>query len=182
MIRKACMLALALGFVLLAHLRPCCDFELAGERMDLSCTPAAVRRARTAALAAAEEILPGPAALPEGKTRMRLTLGPRADRAPELADALLRGVPGVALRETVWVGERCLGAVSDGAAFTGTLRDYVANTRPSWACGGVLSQPLTLRRSYGRAGYVSTPEDMVLLVTGTAPVIWYDGEGNFAEA
>ncbi len=182
MIKKALLLLLSLGFVLGAHLRPCCDFEVAGLRLDLACTPAAARRAERAAYLAAEEILPGQAELPEVKTHMRLRLKKGADRAPELADAILRATPGVALRETVWAGERCFGAVSDGADFMARLRDYLANTLPAWARGGVLSRPLTVRRGYGRAGYVSTPGDMVLLVTGAVPVIWYDGEGNFATA
>ncbi len=182
MIKRVLLLPLALGLLLMAHLRPGCDFEVAGEHLRLGCTPAAAERAQRAALAAAEEILPGEAVLPAVKTRVRLRLRARADTAPELADALLRATPGVALRETVWVGERCLGAVSDGAAFSACLRDYLYNTRPSWASGGVLSQPLTLCRTYGRAGYAAAPGDMVLLVTGTAPVLWYDGAGNVAEA
>ena len=182
MIKKALLLLLSLGFVLGAHLRPCCDFEVAGQRLDLACTPAAARRAERAAVFAAEEILPGRAELPEVKTHVRLRLKKGADQAPELADGILRATPGVALRETVWAGERCLGAVSDGADFAARLKSYLESTLPSWARGGVLSRPLTVKRGYGRAGFVSTPGDMVLLVTGAVPVIWYDGEGNFATA
>ena len=182
MIKKTLLLLFSMGFLLGTHLHPCCDFELAGQRLDLACTPAAARRAKQAASAAAEEILPGAAELPELRTHVRFQLKKGADNAQALSDAILRATPGVALRETVWAGERCFGAVSDGADFLARLRDYLANTLPAWARGGVLSRPLTVRRGYGRAGYVSTPGDMVLLVTGAVPVIWYDGEGSFATA
>ena len=79
-------------------------------------------------------------------------------------------------------GDRRVGAVTDAAAFRQKLRGYIDNTVPDWAWGGVLSKPLRTERCYGRTGFASTPSDMVLLVTGLAPVFYYDAEGNYATA
>ena len=126
--------------------------------------------------------MPGEAALPEPRLHLRLRLRPGRADAPELADGLLCATPGVALREFVLLGDKRVGAVSDAAAFRKGLRRYIDNTVPDWAWGGVLSKPLHIERCWGRTGYASAPGDMVLLVTGIAPVFYYDAEGNYATA
>ena len=182
MIKKAILFTLALGLLFGVHLRPRCDFELDGRTLALGCSPAAARRAEAAARAAAEEILPGPAAVPTLKRHVRFSFRAGDRESPQLSDTLLCSTPGVALRETVWVGDRCLGAVSDAAAFQAQLQDYLASTLPSWASGSMLGRPLRVVRCYSRDGYVSTAGDMVLLVTGAVPVFYYDNEGNYATA
>ena len=72
--------------------------------------------------------------------------------------------------------------MTDAAAFRAKLRAHIENTVPDWAWGGVLSKPLRVERCWGRTGYASAPGDMVLLVTGIAPVLYYDAEGNYATA
>ena len=165
-----------------ANLRLQWDCELAGEALAKGCAGFAVQKALRAARTAAEEILPGEAALPEPRLHLRLRLRPGRADAPELADGLLCATPGVALREFVLLGDKRVGAVSDAAAFRKGLRRYIDNTVPDWAWGGVLSKPLRIERCYGRTGFASTPGDMVLLVTGMAPVFYYDAEGNYATA
>ena len=93
MMKKTLLLLLSAGFVLGAHLHPCCDFEVAGQRLELGCTIAAARRAEWAASAAAEEILPGAPELPEARMHVRLRLKKGTDNAPALSDALLRATP-----------------------------------------------------------------------------------------
>ena len=179
---KLLLLLPALLMTAAANLRLQWDCELAGETLAEGCAGFAVQRAERAAQAAAEEILPGEASLPEARLHLRLRLHPGRASAPELTDALLRATPGVALREYVLLGDRRVGAVTDAAAFREKLRGYIDNTVPDWAWGGVLSKPLRTERCYGRTGFASTPSDMVLLVTGLAPVFYYDAEGNYATA
>ena len=182
MSRKSMLLLLALLLTAAANLRPAWDAEIAGERLTLGCSLGAVRRAEEAARAAAEEIVEGRAVLPEARRRMRLTLRRPPENAPALTEALLRSAPGVSLRENVYLGEARVGAVTDAAAFRAKLRAHIENTVPDWAWGGVLSKPLRVERCWGRTGYASAPGDMVLLVTGIAPVLYYDAEGNYATA
>lgn len=180
--QKAILLGLALLLVFASHLRLRCDAELDGRRLGLACSPLALDRAETAARACAEEILPGAAELPACRRHYALSLKRPAQTAPALCDALLQGTEGVAVQNAVYVGETCVGLVSDRAEFSRRLGAYIENTLPAWARGGILSKPLRVVTRYGREAYVSTPGDMVLLVTGAAPVFFYDGEGNFATA
>ena len=182
MLRKTAWLLAALLLFAAANVRIRWDCEAAGERLPLGCSARAAQRAAEAAYAAAEEILPGEAALPQMKRRARLTLRLPEREAPGLADALLLATPGVALREYVYLGGERVGAVTDAAAFRVKLRSYIDNTVPDWAWSGVLSKPLRVERCWGRTGYASAPGDMVLLVTGIAPVFYYDAEGNYATA
>ena len=164
MLRKTAWLLAALLLFAAANVRLRWDCEVAGETLALGCSARAAQRAAEAARAAAEEIL-----LPSRE-------------AAELTDALLRATPGIALREDVYLGGQRVGAVTDAAAFRQKLRGYIDNTVPDWAWGGVLSKPLRVERRWGRTGYASAPGDMVLLVTGIAPVFYYDAEGNYATA
>ena len=97
-------------------------------------------------------------------------------------DALLRATEGIAVRDHVYVGGRPLGYVRDWEALRERLRGFIADTRPTWASGGTLGAELTIRRQYTREGYVTPLGDMLLLITGAAPVFYYDGTGRFARA
>ena len=182
MIRKALALFFALVFAVGAHLRPACDYELAGERLALGCSPAAGRKAMAAAEAAAEEILREGAALPTVRRHVRLRLRRPEQEAQVLSDAILRAVPGVAVQQAVYVGGVRVGAVREGEDFPGRLQRYIENTLPTWASGGALGRELVVRAQYGRAGWETEPEDMLLRVTGMVPVLYYDGSGRVATA
>ena len=45
-----------------------------------------------------------------------------------------------------------------------------------------MSRELAIRRLYTRDGYLTPTGDMVLLITGAAPVFYYDQTGRFARA
>ena len=86
------------------------------------------------------------------------------------------------LRDEVRVDGVRLGWVADGEALREAVSRYIADTCPAWASGGVLSRELAIRRLYTRDGYLTPEKDMLLLVTGAAPVFYYDGTGRFARA
>ncbi|MBQ9687085.1 MAG: hypothetical protein IJV41_11175 [Oscillospiraceae bacterium] len=180
--KKSVLLLAALALTVSAHLQPSCDFTVAGERIAVGCTPGAARRAEAAALAAAEEICPEAAVLPAVRRHVRLTLRNPGTDAARLSDALLRSTPGVTVSDGVYVDGTRLGSVRDGALFSARLRRYIVNTTPTWAVSGMLSQKLTVQTEYCRAGHEVTEDDMVLLVTGAAPVFYYDLSGNTATA
>jgi hypothetical protein len=182
MIRKTLALGTALLFVLGAHLRPACDYTLAGKELALGCSPTAGRLAIEAAEAAAEEILPGNARLPAVQRQLRLRLRRPEQDARVLSDALLRATPGITVNQAVYVGGVRMGAIREGVDFPAQLHRYIENTLPTWACGGALSSGLVLRTQYSRAGRETEPGDMLLLVTGRAPVLYYDEDGKIAAA
>ena len=49
---------------------------------------------------------------------------------------------------------------------------------PTSAVGGTFSEELSVRRVYTRSGSATNYDDMVLLVSGMAPAVYVDREGN----
>ena len=182
MLRKSLLLLAALLFMAGANLRPVCRYELAGAPIAPGCGIRTAARAERAAQAAAEEIL-RLEAVPGAVTKhLRLSLRRPRGSAQELSDALLRSTTGIALRCEVRVDGRRLGWVEDGEALQEALGRYIRGTLPAWASGGVLSGELTLRSLYTRDAYLTTERDMLLLITGAAPVFYYDQTGRYARA
>ncbi len=177
-LRKAILLIMALVFCLCSHLRPAYDFRVGGELVKSRCTPAAARAASEAAIMAAEEILPGKAQLPEAQRKLRLTLRQRSGAASELCSALLCNCEGVMAGQAVYSGGQRLGCVKDGAALCATVNRYIENTLPTWAKSGHLSQGFMLYPVFTRAEYEVSNEDMLMLLTGLAPVMYTDGKGR----
>lgn len=182
MLRKSLLLLAALLFAAGANLRPVCRYELAGEPIAPGCGIRTAALAERTARAAAEEILRAEAAPGAVTKHLRLSLRKPAGSSQELADALLRSTAGVALRCEVRVDGRRLGWVEDGEALRAALDRHIRHTLPTWASGGVLSGELTLRRLYTRDAYLTDERDMLLLITGAAPVFYYDQTGRYARA
>lgn len=182
MFRKGLLLLSALVFAVGAHLRPCWDYTIPGERVLPGFSLSTASLAERAARDAAEEILPGPAGTPACSRRLRLRLTRSSSDVRMLSDALLRSTQGVKLRGEVRVDGERLGWVADEALLRETLARYIGNTLPTWADGGVLSRELTIRSLYTRERPVTSARDMVLLITGAAPVFYYDASGRYARA
>ena len=182
MLKKGIALTLALLFAVGSHLRPVWDVELEGCTLARGCGPAAVREAEHTAERTAEEILRGEAAVPIPVHRLRLSFRKPARELRELTDALLRSTKGVAVYDSVHIGGEKLGFVRDGEALRERLRGHIANTLPTWASGGTLGKELCILRQYTREGYVTPETDMLLLITGAAPVFYYDGAGRISRA
>ena len=182
MLKKSLLLLTALLFAVCAHLRPVCALVLTGGVITPACGVLDCLLAERAAGAAAEEILRGAAVSPVAEKRLAFSLRKPEGDARQVSDALLRAVPGVALRCEVRVNGRMLGWVEDGEALREALGGYIRDTRPTWASGGVLNGELTLRRLYTRDAHLTGQRDMLLLITGAAPVFYYDQTGRYARA
>lgn len=182
MLKRYMLLFAALVFAVGAHLRPCCEVEIGGLPAASGLSPRAVSLAVRCAGDAAEEILREGARLPEVRRRTRLRFSRPSGDAGALTDALLRATEGVARRDEVRVNGVRLGWVADGQALREALRGYIADTLPTWASGGVISAELGIRRLYTRDGYLTAQGDMLLLITGAAPVFYYDQTGRYARA
>jgi len=180
--KKLLLSAAALSFAVAANLNLSCRLSVDGRELEGRYSPFAADRGTLAAGLAAEEILPGPAQLPQLQRRYTLSLLPPAGRSAAVSDALLCRTPGVELNQGVFVNSVYLGSVSDEAALLRELRQFIQNQLPSWAESGYLSQEMRCRPQYGRSGSQTPVEDMVLLVSGMAPVMYSDGEGYIARA
>lgn len=182
MYKKAALLFAALLFAIGAHLRPCYDYDLGGICIASGIAPGTAAFAEHAARDAAEELLPAHAVLPAFHKRLRLRFSrPSVDARP-LTDVLLRATEGIVLRDEVRVDGVRLGWVADGETLHTELSAYISGTLPAWASGGILSRELRIQRFYTRDGYLTPPGDMVLLITGAAPVFYFDQAGRFARA
>ena len=180
--KKFLLLALALGFATATNMHLCCSLWVDGQALPGIYRLADRDRARTAAGAAAEEIVSGPAQQPRLHQRYHLRLRPASGTVPELSAALLDATPGVERSEGVYVSGVYLGSVADQEALFSSLRQFITGQLPTWAESGYLSQELVTRPQYGRAGSQTPVEDMVLLVSGMAPVLYSDGRGYVANA
>ena len=180
--KKFLLSALALLFVVAANTQLCCSLWVDGQALPGIYRLADRDRARTAAGAAAEEIVSGPAQQPRLHQRYHLRLRPASGTVPELSAALLDATPGVERSEGVYVSGVYLGSVADREELFSSLRQFITGQLPTWAATGYLSQELVTRPQYGRAGSQTPVEDMVLLVSGMAPVLYSDGQGYVASA
>ena len=180
--KKLLLLTLALGFGLAANTHLCCSLWVDGQELAGLYSPLDAGRARTAATAAAEEIVSGPAQQPRLSRRYHLRLRPASGTVPEISAALLDATPGVERSEGVYVSGVYLGSVQSREALFSSLRQFIIGQLPTWAETGYLSQELITRPQYGRAGSQTPVEDMVLLVSGMAPVLYSDGQGYIASA
>ena len=128
----------------------------------------------------AEEILGSADTLAQPEKRLLLSLrSPDGDEAL-LTDALLRSTPGIAVAEEVRVNGVRLGTVADGLVLTRTLERAIRGQMPLAAVSGSISGRLELRRVYTRAGRSTPDGDMILLITGMAPVVYLDADGCLA--
>lgn len=180
--KKLTLSFLALSFIAAANLRLCCSVTVDGQELDGLYSPFTVDRGERAALAAAEEILEGPARLPQAERSWRLSLRPASGQTPQLSAALLEATAGVELAQGVYVDGVYLGSVSDRAELQNELKQFILGQLPTWAETGYLSQGLDFREQFGRSGSTTPVEDMVLLCSGMAPVLYSDGKGYVARA
>ncbi len=174
------LLGLALLAVLAANLRPAYRVSVNGERLPGVYSLRETERCARTARAAAEEILDNSAPSPEMRRRFALGFGAPCGDTALLTDALLRSVKGIAVSDEVIVNGTRLGTVEDGDYLRAALAYYIDGQMPTAAVSGNISGRLELRRVYTRAGGDTPYRDMVLLITGMAPVVYVDARGKLA--
>ncbi len=176
--KKLLLLALALVMLLSANLRPCYALQVDGAELEELYSPAQLRRCEQKALEAAEELLSGPAELPRAERKLALRFQPARGDEAALTKALLLSVPGLCPADEVLINGTRLGTVEDGRELFERLRQSILNQMPNAAAVGNLSGRLQTRRVISREGAQTNYEDMILLITGMAPVIYVDNNGK----
>lgn len=178
--RKVALGSFALLLVLASNLRVNCCVSVNGTQLAGRYSPEAVDRAATAVLCAAEEILPGPAVMPQIERTYGLSFTEPAGDELLLTDAALRAVTGVKLADVAYVNGTRLGIVEDGAVLFEKLDSFIKNQQPNAAVSGSISGKLEVVKRYSRTNQATNDEDMLLLITGMAPVIYVDENGKLA--
>ena len=179
-LRRAFLAGLMLLLLAAAHLRPVYRVTVAGETLPGCYSLRQTERCAALARETAEEILESSAAMPVLHRSLRLRLGPADGDERLLTDALLRSVRGVTVSDEVIVNGTRLGTVADGFSLCRGLSRSIRGQMPNAAVSGHISGKLELRRVYTRAGQDTPERDMILLITGMAPVIYVDADGKLA--
>ena len=179
-VKKLALLGLALLGLLAAHVQPLYRLSLNGKPLDGLYSGEDIRLAQQAASAAAEELLGGDALPPVLTRQPQLRLrGSDGDRAL-LTHELILAYPGLVLADGVFVNGVRLGTVADGALLAARLRQSILDQMPSAAVFGNISGKLEIRPVYSRAGHETNDRDMILLISGLAPVVYVDRDGKLA--
>lgn len=178
MTKKSLVLpAAALLLLCLANMRPCCRLSVDGRELPGLWSPAAMHRGIVAAERAIEELSPERQELPPLEKHWQLRLSPAAGESRDLSMALISACPELQLGQGVYVGGQHMGCVADGRELMGALQEHIRMSLPTWAKTGYLSSPVYMQPQFSRKGRICSSSDMVLLMTGHAPVMYSDMEG-----
>ena len=175
---------MALGLIALlllvgANLNLCCKVSVDGHELEGCYSPAEVEQGIEAAEAAAEEILLYNGRTAEAERRYILSLRSPAGHERQVADALLRSTDGVAAVSGVYVDGTRLGVVGDEEELRERLDNFIYMQQPTMAVRSLLNGNLSIRSFYSRSGNDVSCDDMVLLITGKAHVMYMDENGKF---
>ena len=176
--KKLGLAALALLLMAAANVHTVCRVSVAGQPVEGLYSPAVLETSRALALRTAEELLPGEERLPSCQVRRSLSFFPAGGDGAVLTDALLRATEGVAVRQEVYVNGLYMGHVEDGEALDASLRHYLYASRPAGAFQARYTGEIARHGVYTREGRDMTLDDMLLLVTGSCPVLYTDEEGR----
>lgn len=168
----------ALLFALGSNMDLCCRVWVNGCEMPGLYSPFAVDKSRTVASAAAEEIDFRARCKPCGVAEACPVSAPAEGDGRVLSDAALRSVTGVKLAQGVFINGVFLGCVADGPELFSRLRGFIESQMPSAAVFGNISGEVKVRPIYSRTNQEVDYEDMVLLISGMAPVIYTDKNGK----
>lgn len=176
--KKGFMLGFALLLLVAANMHLSCRVSVNGVELPGKYSLQTVERAVTTASRAAEEIMPGLIEMPEIRRTYSLQLCPAEGDEPALAEAALRAVSGVKIADVAYVNGTRLGIVEDGSELAERLNGFITGQQPNAAVSGSISGRLEIHRLYSRAGQAVNYDDMLLLITGMAPVIYVDENGK----
>ncbi len=178
--RQSLLLLGALLLLLAANLRPVYSVSVAGKTLPGLYARRQTERCAALARETAEEILENAGAVPEPRLRLRPAFSRAEGDEAALTDALLCSTEGVAVSDEVRVNGKRLGTGPDGEALRQALDRSIRGQMPLAAVSGSISGRMEFHRVYTRAGGDTPIRDMILLVTGMAPVVYVDANGKLA--
>lgn len=176
--KKVSLCAFSLLLMVIGNLRLGCVLSINGTNLEGLYSPKDIRRAEETALAAVEELVSGHAMLPELEKKWTLSVIPPMGGRIFATDALISSSPGVKKGNGVYVNGVLLGTVSDGDILRKKTQDFISNQMPNAAVFGTISGELEIKPVYTRKNHDTNYDDMILLISGMAPVIYTDPYGR----
>ena len=176
--KKVSLCAFSLLLMVLGNLRLGCVLSINGTELEGLYSPRDIRRAEETALAAVEELVSGHAMLPDLEKKWTLSVIPPMGGRIFATDALISSSPGVKKGNGVYVNGVLLGTVSDGDILREKTKDFISNQMPNSAVFGTISGELEIKPVYTRKNHDTNYDDMILLISGMAPVIYTDQYGR----
>ncbi len=176
--KKLIVLGVALCMAVAANMRIGCKVSVKGEELDGLYSPAEVKACIAVAESAAEEILLRENTLPAPELRYSLTFASPCGDRNALSEALLLSSSGVEKLYSVTAKGTKLGYVSDGDALRSALEARIEAIRPDSALSGAYSGKIDISPVYTAGRAVTDIGDMVLLVSGMAPIMYYTDEND----
>ena len=177
---RVLLTALALGLVLASHLRPVYRITVAGEMLPGRFSLGQAQAGEAQAREITEEILGSADALCRPERHLCLSLRRADGEAAALTEAMLAHTEGIQTAAEVRVNGIRLGNVEDGETLERALQRSIRGQMPLKAVSGGISGRLELQPVYTKVGSCTPYSDMVLLITGVAPVVYLDPEGKLA--
>lgn len=175
---RALLFSLALLFLLAANLNLVCRVGVNGNWDEAFYSLGDARRAELAATAAAEEILPRRARMPEIEHRVFLSFSPPIAGSRHLSARILAEVPGVSPLYAVRAAGRSFGVVADPDKLEERLRAALYVSMPLTAVRAGFAEGIEIVPVYGRSGSALSPSDMARAVSGVVPAVFLDAEGK----
>ena len=165
-----------------ANCHPCCRVWVDGRPLPGCYAPDALVRAEASAGAAAEELFGSKNSPAHADYTVCLSFTPPSRKAEEISDAMLCSCPGLTKTCGVYMKGIRLGSVESKAALDERMERFIMGQKPSWASGGRTLINPELRTEYTRSAPMNSLDDLVLLITGMAPVYYSDDSGTLSRA
>ena len=137
-----------------------------------------IRKCCEAAEAASEEILPGSYVPPLIEKSCRFSLRPPRGSEKLLTHSMILSSDGIVSADGVFANGIPIGTVEDGGVLLEKLREYIKNQMPNCAVFGSINGRVAIMPLYSRRGSETPYGDMLLLISGIAPVFYVDSEGQ----
>ena len=176
--KKLGLLGLALLMLFVSNLHLYCRVTVEGQPLEGLYEPAAVKLAGQIAARVADELLPGDVKAPRCRRAYKLSLRPANGEFAALTDAMILAYSGIVLADGVFVNGVPVGTVENGAILRERLRSQILAQMPNAAVFGNISGDLQIQAIYSRVGHETSYDDMILLVSKIAPVIYVDSNGR----
>lgn len=176
--KKIILSLFALSLTAAANLHISYTVSVNGQELAGHYSPACAKEAYRISALAAEELCADEERLPAVKARRSLRLGSDENDVPAFTDCVLRKTGGVEAARLVYVNGKRLGAVSEDCALRELLERNIVSQMPNAAVSGSYAGRIRVSPRYTRADTLTPEGDMVLLISGMAPVLYVDGAGQ----